>query len=82
MRIFMSVDMEGITGVASGAALSAGANEYERFRLLMTQDVNAAVEGAVEAGADEYVLPPLWNTGSQKITWEPGKPDIRVYRPR
>ncbi len=52
----MSVDMEGITGVASGAALSAGANEYERFRLLMTQDVNAAVEGAVEAGADEVVV--------------------------
>lgn len=24
----------------------------------------------VEAGADEYVLPPLWNTGSQKITWD------------
>lgn len=24
----------------------------------------------VEAGADEYVLPPLWNTGSQMITWD------------
>lgn len=56
MRIFMSVDMEGITGVSSGAALSASGYEYDRFRRLMTEDVNAAVEGAILGGADEVVV--------------------------
>jgi len=58
MRIFISVDMEGITGVASRLACKSDGvgPEYGRFRKLMTNDVNAAIEGAVSAGVDEVIV--------------------------
>jgi D-amino peptidase len=56
MRIYLSVDMEGITGVAAGKHVQPGEKEYDRFRRLMTQDANAAIEGALAAGATEVVV--------------------------
>ncbi len=56
MRIFISVDMEGITGVAAQSHVDFNHPEFQRFRRLMTQDVNAAIEGALEAGACEIVV--------------------------
>lgn len=56
MRIYLSVDMEGITGVAVGKHVRPGEKDYERFRHLMTQDANAAIEGALAAGATECVV--------------------------
>jgi len=55
-KIYISADMEGVTGVVSTEDVSPGRQNYERFRKLMTQDVNAAVEGAVEAGATEVLV--------------------------
>jgi D-amino peptidase len=56
MRIYLSVDMEGITGVAVGKHVAPGDSEYGRFRRIMTQDANAAIEGALAAGATEIVV--------------------------
>jgi D-amino peptidase len=56
MKILIAVDMEGITGVVHGDQATPGHYEYDRFRRLMTQDVNAAVAGAFDAGADEVVV--------------------------
>lgn len=55
MNVYVSVDMEGITGIVHGDMMGAEGREYDRGRRLMTGDANAAVEGAVRAGA-EYVL--------------------------
>jgi D-amino peptidase len=55
-KIYISADMEGVTGVVSMEDVLSGRPNYERFRKLMTQDVNAAVEGAVEAGATEVLV--------------------------
>lgn len=55
MKIFISADMEGISGVATGVQLKKE-GEYQRFRKLMTQDVNAAIEGAFNGGATEVVV--------------------------
>lgn len=55
VNIFISVDMEGITGIVHADMMGADGREYDRGRRLMTGDANAAVEGAVQAGA-EYVL--------------------------
>lgn len=52
----MSVDMEGITGVCVGAQVGGNESEYQRFRKLMTADTNAAVEGALAAGATEVIV--------------------------
>lgn len=55
MKIFISADMEGITGVATNMQLQKE-SEYQRFRKLMTQDVNAAIAGAFDGGATEVVV--------------------------
>lgn len=54
VKVFISVDMEGISGVATGQQMADA--EYGRFRKLMTQDTNAAIEGALAAGATEIVV--------------------------
>ncbi|HXF83524.1 MAG TPA: M55 family metallopeptidase [bacterium] len=56
VRVYISVDMEGITGVAVGKHVQAGEKEYDRFRRLMTQEANAAIEGALAAGASALVV--------------------------
>ena len=56
MRIFISADMEGITGLVDADDVQPGGRDYERGRLAMTEDVNAAVRGAVRAGATEVVV--------------------------
>jgi D-amino peptidase len=55
MKIFISADMEGISGVATNMQLKKE-SEYARFRKLMTQDVNAAIDGAFAGGATEVVV--------------------------
>jgi D-amino peptidase len=56
MKILIATDMEGITGVTTWDQVTPGHAEYERFRKLMTQDVNAAIRGAMEAGAEEVIV--------------------------
>jgi D-amino peptidase len=56
MKVFLSVDLEGICGISSMKQISSAAPEYGHARQLMTEDVNAAVAGAVEGGADEIVV--------------------------
>ncbi len=56
MKILIAVDMEGITGVTNWDQVTPGHAEHARFRKLMTQDVNAAVRGACEAGADDVII--------------------------
>jgi D-amino peptidase len=56
MKIFISADMEGVTGVVSGEQLSPTGFEYQRFREIMTQEVTAAVEAAFAAGATEVLV--------------------------
>jgi D-amino peptidase len=56
LRIFVSVDMEGVSGVVHPQQTSAGGQDYDIARRLMTLEANAAVEGAMEAGADDVVV--------------------------
>jgi D-amino peptidase len=56
VKVLISADGEGISGITSSDELVKGKAEYERFRHLMTADVNAAVEGAAAAGATDIVV--------------------------
>ncbi|PYO63931.1 MAG: aminopeptidase, partial [Gemmatimonadetes bacterium] len=60
MRVYISVDMEGIAGVVhesqTDPTTPAFAAEYGRFRRLMTAEANAAVEGALAAGATRVLV--------------------------
>lgn len=55
MKLFISADIEGIAGVSTIQQL-VNSGEYQRFRKLMTEEVNAAVRGAFNAGASEVVV--------------------------
>lgn len=56
LKIFISVDMEGITGVVNWEDVSRDGKDYEYFRQIMTKETNAAIEGALEAGATEIIV--------------------------
>ncbi len=56
IKVFISVDMEGITGVVTNEQLGPEGFEYQRFREFMTAEALAAIEGAREAGATQFVV--------------------------
>jgi D-amino peptidase len=57
LRVFISVDMEGIAGVVnSGDDTGRSGSDYGYFRRIMSLEANAAVEGAFAAGATEVVV--------------------------
>ncbi len=65
MKLLIAVDMEGITGVVQWDQVTSSHPDYQRFRRLMTQDVNAAIQGAAEAGVDEIVVSDgHWNSNN------------------
>lgn len=55
-RLLVVVDMEGLAGVATDAQLGPEGFEYGRFRELMTEEANAAIAAARQAGASEFVV--------------------------
>ena len=57
LKVLISADMEGIGGVSTWEVqVDSKGREYEKFRRLMTQEVNAAIAGAVEAGATDVLV--------------------------
>jgi len=57
LKVFISVDMEGLAGVVTSADVSSIANgDYQYFRKIMAAETNAAIEGAYRAGATEVLV--------------------------
>jgi len=56
VKIYISVDMEGIWGVVHGNQCSPESSEYQIARKWMAEDVNAVIQGLFEAGATEVVV--------------------------
>lgn len=56
LRVFVSVDMEGIGGVGTPAMTSTGGKDYATARRLMTDEVNTVVEAILERGPAEIVV--------------------------
>jgi D-amino peptidase len=56
LKVFISVDMEGISGVVTPSETSRSGMDYGYFRRVMTEETNAAIEGALAAGATEIVV--------------------------
>ncbi|WP_265501011.1 M55 family metallopeptidase [Paracoccus beibuensis] len=56
MRVYISADIEGVAGVVAPQQGQAGHPEHEKARILMTQEVNALVEGLIEGGATEVLV--------------------------
>jgi D-amino peptidase len=55
-KVFISADMEGISGISASDQLSAAGAEYGRSRKMMADDVNAAIRGARAGGATTILV--------------------------
>jgi len=64
VKIMIAADMEGITGVTNWNQVDQGHPEYNRFRKIMTEDVNAAIRGSIDAGVVDIVVTDGHGSGS------------------
>ena len=79
LKVFISVDMEGIAGVVTGDQLGPGSFEYERFRGFMTQEAITAVSAATRAGATEIVVADGHGNG-ENLLIEQFPASVRIVR--
>jgi len=79
LKVYISVDMEGVAGVVTADQLLPSGFEYERFRHFMTDETLAAVRAAKEAGAGEIVVSDSHGNGENLLIEEFPK-DVRIVR--
>jgi len=81
MKITVMTDMEGVAGVVSfeDQAFATG-KYYEQAKRLLTGEVNAAVEGLAEAGADDILV--IDGHGDGGIVYEELHPAARLLHGR
>ncbi len=56
MRLFLSTDFEGTSGIVAWEQIMRGNAEFEQGLRLLTDEVNAVIAGAIEGGATEFVV--------------------------
>ncbi|PAE23144.1 M55 family metallopeptidase [Bacillus sp. 7894-2] len=56
MKLYLSVDMEGITGLADHTHVGSSKHNYERSRVIMTDEANHVVTAAFEEGCSEVIV--------------------------
>jgi D-amino peptidase len=78
-KVFISADMEGITGVVQPAQLGPTGFEYGRAREWMTAEVRAAIEGARAAGATSFVVADA-HGNAQNLLIDQLPEDVQVVR--
>ncbi|MGH8637280.1 MAG: M55 family metallopeptidase [Burkholderiales bacterium] len=79
LKVLISVDMEGVTGVVTGDQLGPTGWEYARFREFMTNEALAAVEAARESGATEILVVDAHGNG-ENLLIERFPADVRIVR--
>jgi D-amino peptidase len=78
-KLFISVDMEGVSGVVQPPQLGPEGFEYQRAREWMTGEVNAAIQGARDAGPAEIVVCDSHGNG-QNVLIDKLPDDVRIVR--
>lgn len=79
VRLFISADMEGVTGLVAASELLPDGPDYPRFRALMTDDVNAAITGLAANGPTDVLVCDAHNN-SRNILIEHLHPRARLIR--
>ncbi len=77
MKLLIAADMEGISGITGWNQVFPEHPEYARGRRLMTADVNAAIDGALQAGVTDIMVTDGHWDGSN-ILWEDVKSPARL----
>ena len=79
LKVYISADMEGVVGVVTSDQLGPSGFEYQRFRAIMTNEVNAAIEAAREMGATEILVSDSHGNG-ENLLIENLPSDIQLVR--
>ena len=79
LKIYISADMEGLVGAVTSDQLGPSGFEYQRFRQIMTNEVNAAIEAAREMGATEILISDSHGNG-ENLLIEQLPDDIQLIR--
>jgi D-amino peptidase len=79
LKIYISVDMEGVAGVVTADQLNPSGFEYERFRHFMTDEALAAVRAAKQAGATQVVVSDSHGNG-ESLLIEQFPKDVKLVR--
>jgi D-amino peptidase len=56
VKVFISTDFEGVAGIVDWDQIMVGSSDYELGRRLLLGELNAAIDGAMSAGATEFVV--------------------------
>ena len=78
MRIYVMVDIEGISGVYCREQVLPGESRFQEGRRFLTEDINACVTGLRDAGVDEIVVHDC-HGGSYSLNWEDVSPEADGY---
>jgi D-amino peptidase len=81
LKIYISVDMEGIAGVVTDHQLGPDGFEYQRFREFMTAETLAAITAAKEAGATEILVSDS-HGNMENLLIEKFPADVQIIRGR
>lgn len=79
MKLYICADIEGVAGVVTMDHLSPEGFEYEKAREWMTGEVNAAIDGARQAGVTEFVVSDSHGNG-QNLLLDDLPEDVTVIR--
>ncbi|SKC85236.1 M55 family metallopeptidase [Maledivibacter halophilus] len=63
MKVYISADIEGITGVTSWSETDKGNADHSSLVKQMEEEVNAACRGALKAGAEEILIKDAHDSG-------------------
>jgi D-amino peptidase len=77
-KVFISIDMEGVSGIVSRQETAPDGDFYEEARHWMAWDANAAVEGCLEGGAQEVVVCDFHTR--LNIPWDEIHPEAKLVR--
>lgn len=81
MKVLISVDIEGVSGIVHEDEIAEGHREYEKYgQGWVTGDTNAAVEGALAAGADYVVVNDSHGKAKRNIIYDQLHPEAYLIR--
>jgi len=80
MNVVFSVDFEGASGIVSPKEITEGGPDFDRGREYLTHDVNAAVAGALEAGATRVVVHDSHGLDQRNLLFDKIHPAAEVVR--
>ncbi|MBI2681025.1 MAG: M55 family metallopeptidase [Candidatus Solibacter usitatus] len=79
LKVYISVDMEGVAGVVTADQLGPASFEYAKFREFMTRETLSAVQAAKQAGATEILVADS-HGNMENLLIDMFPPDVRLIR--